>query len=137
MRWEGWRRPSSITATEVSSQLVSIPRVRLAIGQWLFAAQAGDVAVDPGKVQLEGLAEARRVDRVRPHHDRVLAVVGVVAAAATDDLESEVLVHPLGVLVGSGGLESDPLRAEVVGGRDEGRENDPAVAAALLVAADA
>src|SRR5579859_6588692 len=134
------RRPSSTTATEVSSQLVSMPRVRgplLMTRQGRVAAQAGDVGLDPGEVVLERLPEARRVDGVRPHDDRVLSVVGVVAGPPADHLEAEVLVHPLGVLVAGPHLERDPAGAEVVGRLDQGGEEDPAVAAVLLVAADA
>src|ERR1700687_6194952 len=57
------------------------------------AAEAADVRVDPLEVHLKRLAKARRVDGVRPHHNRVLAVVGVVALAPADDLEAEAFVH--------------------------------------------
>src|SRR5438067_8269369 len=112
IRLASTRRPSSTTATEVSSQLVSIPRVRLMTRQGRVTAEAGHVGVDPGQVLLERLPEARRVDRVGPHDDRVLAVVGVVARPAADDLEAEVLVHPLCVLVAGPDLERDPAGAE-------------------------
>src|SRR5713226_921596 len=123
-------RPSSTTATDVSSQLVSIPRVRLTAPPSLptrwggtcgsvaprqqVPAQAAHVGLDALEVRLIRAAEAWRVNRVGPHHDRVLAVVGVVALAAADDLEPESLVHVHGVLVGRAHLEGDPLRAHVV-----------------------
>src|SRR5690348_45659 len=150
------RRPPSTSATEVSSQLVSMPSVSatqplrpfgppphewggvcasVALCQQV-AAEALDLGLDPLQVGLERLAETRRVDRVRPHHDRVLAVVGVVALAAADDLEAKPLVHLHGVVVGGADLEGHPLRPHVVGGLNQAGEDDPAVAMVLKVFAD-
>src|ERR1051325_10983430 len=159
-------RPSSTTATEVSSQLVSMPRVRAMTKPsdspdeaaptrlptpdspdypgWLLvlfgeelAAKAAHLGIDPVEVHLVRLAKARRVDGVRPHHDRVLAVVRVVALAAADDLEAEALVHLHGVVVGGPDLERHPLGAHVVCRLDQAREDDPSVTPVLQVLADA
>src|SRR3989441_1795912 len=148
------RRPSSTTATEVSSQLVSMPRVsnllslpltltlsRVGRGESVslreeVAAEAADFGFDPLQVGLVGLAEARGVDRVRPHHDRVFAIVRVVTLAPPDDLEAEGLVHPHRVVIAGPNLERHPLGAHVVGGLDEAGENDPSVPAVLEVAPD-
>src|SRR5438093_1108326 len=147
-------RPSSTTATEVSSQEVSMPRVSdillsrpspltleargdlLILGEQL-AAEAADLRVDPLQVRLVRLAEPRRVDRVRPHDDRVLAVVGVVALPPADHLEAEGLVHLHRVVVRGSDLERDPLCTHVVGGLDQPGEHDPPVASALQIAAHA
>src|SRR6266516_559748 len=149
------RRPSSTTATEVSSQLVSMPRASasfspsprpsprrgegaplLSLGEEL-AAQAANLGVDPLQVGFVGLAKPRRMDRVGPHHDGILAVVRVVALAPADDLEAERLVHLHRVVVRGSHLERHPLGAHVVGGLDEAGEEDPAVTAVLEAAADA
>src|SRR6266508_6556284 len=157
MTLERMVRPSSTTATDVSSQDVSMPRVsanpdrpsgasrHLPVnGEESFlllfcqvAAQSADLGVDPLQVPLVRLAKTRRVDRVRPHDDRVLAVVGVVALAAPDDLEPEVLVHLHRVVVRRPDLEGHPLGAHVVGGLDEAREDDASVPSVLEVLADA
>src|SRR5450759_3524839 len=134
------RRPSSTTATDVSSQLVSMPRVNAMVffldprpdpppygGRGFLriplrdqvSAEASYVCFDPLQVCLVGAAEAGRVDAVRPHHDRVLTVVRVVTLAAPDDLEAESLVHLHRVLVGRTDLERDPLGAHFVGGLDQ------------------
>src|SRR5665213_305754 len=139
------RRPPATTATEVSSQLVSMARVSpkgedlLLIGVLAdkLAAQASHVGFDAFQVGLVGATEAGRMDRVRPHHDRVLAVVRVVALAAPDDLEAEGFVHMHGVLIGSAHLEGHPLRAHVIGRLHETREQDAPVAAMLDVTANA
>src|SRR5438093_10935600 len=75
------------------------------------------------------------MDRVRPHHDGILAVVRVVALAPADDLEAERLVHLHRVVVRGPHLERHPLGAHVVGGLDEAREEDPAITMVLEVAA--
>src|SRR5450759_1586348 len=169
-------RPPATTATEVSSQLVSMPSVSpkvvapirrfappspasgeekmvapirrfappspragktllLAVLGHKLAAQASDVGLDPLQVGLVGTPDPGRVDRVRPHDDRVFAVVGVVALAPADDLEAECFVHAHGVVVGGAHLQSHPFRAHVVGGLDQAGEQDATVAAVLDVAA--
>src|SRR6266566_482149 len=139
------RRPPSTSATDVSSQLVSIPSVTASsftptraspdlptswggelafvLGQQV-AAKAADVGFDALEVGLVRAPESRRVDRVRPHHDRVLTVVGVVTLAPADHFEAEGLVHVHRVLVGRPHLERHPLRAHVVGGLDQSGEDD-------------
>src|SRR5690348_15549707 len=147
------RRPSSTSATEVSSHEVSMPRISPTAPPALratsplrgedallgkeVAAEALDLGLDPLQVGLERLAEARRVDRVRPHYDRVLAVVGVVALAPADDLEAEALVELHRVVVAGADLQGHPLGAHVVSGLDQAGKDDPAVAMVLEVSADA
>src|SRR6266571_5020866 len=126
------RRPPSTSATDVSSQLVSIPSVTASsftptraspdlptswggelafvLGQQV-AAKPADVGFDALEVGLVRAPESRRVDRVRPHHDRVL--------------------------VGRPHLERHPLRAHVVGGLDQSGEDDATVAAVVKIAPDA
>src|SRR6266513_666871 len=149
------RRPSSTTATEVSSQLVSMPRASASFSpsarlsprqgegapllsfRQELAAQAANLGVDPLQVGFVGLTKARRMDRVRPHPDGSLTVVRVVALAPADDLEAERLVHLHRVVVRGPHLERHPLGAHIVGGLDEAREEDPAITLVLEVAADA
>src|SRR6266851_8087326 len=155
MTFDTMRRPCSTRATEVSSQLVSMPRVSASsflptrraaradlptpwggeLGQQI-PSQTFDVGVDPLQVGLVRAAESWRVDRVGPHHDRVLAVVGVVALAPADHLEAEGLVHLHRVLVGRPHLEGHPLGAHVVGRLDETGEKDASEALMMQLAPD-
>src|SRR5216683_4347890 len=160
MTFDTTRRPSSTRATEVSSHDVSMPSVSASLflptrraaradlpttwgGELAFAlgqqipSQTLDVGVDPLQVGLVRAAESGRVDGVRPHHDRVLAVVGVVALAPADHLEAEGLIHAHRVVVGRPHLEGHPLGAHVVGRLDETGEEDAPVAAVVKLAADA
>src|SRR3989454_12843559 len=102
----------------------------LPFGQEVVA-QAANLGVDALEIGFVGLSETRRVDRVRPHHDRVFAVVGVVALAAPDHLETEALVYLHRVLIRRADLERDPFGAHVVCRLHQPGENDPPVAAML------
>src|SRR5205807_3755720 len=126
-------RPPSTSATEVSSQDVSMPSVSVSwtspsgatrhlprtAGKKLvwfrqqIPAKAADVRFDPLQVGFVCPPEPRRVDRVRPHDDGVLTVVRVVALAPTNHFEAEVFVHVHRVFVGRADLERYPLRAHV------------------------
>src|SRR5580704_3596979 len=162
MTLERTRRPSSTTATDVSSQLVSMPSVSDILRPTLsptlspagrgglnfptlslagsvplgdqVSSEAADVRFYSLQVLFVGAAEARAVDAVRPHHDGVLAVVGVVALTPSYDLEAEGLVHLHRVLVARAHLESHPFRTHVIGRLDEAGEHDAPVAAVLQVA---
>src|SRR2546430_14319603 len=83
-------RPTSPASGEV--------KVLLPFGEEI-GAEAANFGVDALEIGFVGLAETRGVDRVRPHHDGVFAVVRVVPLAAPDDLETEALVHLHGVFV--------------------------------------
>src|SRR5258708_12962729 len=100
MTFDKTRRPSSTIATDVSSQLVSIPRVRklLSLGHQV-PAQTPHISVDTLEVGFKGAAESRRVDGIRPHHDRVFAVVGVVTLAPSYHFQPEapLHLHPLAI----------------------------------------
>src|SRR5712692_6430663 len=159
MTFDTTRRPSSTSATEVSSQDVSMPRVSASLslptrratradlptawgGELVIAlgqevpAQAADFGVDALQVHLVRAAKSGRVDGVRPHDDRVLAVVGVVALPPADHLEAEGLVHPHRVFVGRAHLQCHPLGAHVVGRLDETGEEDASEALMMKFAAD-
>src|SRR5438132_3084826 len=130
------RGPLAMTAAAVSSQEVSIARTRRS-----ERATAG-AAVQPFDLErfhdlAEALLEARRLDRVRPHHDGVLVIVGVVPAATTDHLETELLIEPDGDVVGGSHLEREPARAELIGPLNQRRHQGMPVSFALLVRSDA
>src|SRR6266567_2676163 len=156
------RRPLSTSATDVSSHDVSMPSVSASLflptrrlappsphgaGGDLsltalvlcaqFAPQTSYVRVDTFQVGFVRAPEAGRVDGVGPHHDRVLAVVRVVALAPPDHLEAEGLVHVHRVLVGRAHLERDPLGAHVVRGLDETGEDDAPVTVVVELPANA
>src|SRR5205823_13099454 len=82
---------------------------------------------------VEALLEAGRLDRVRPHHDRILVVVGVVTAAATNDLEAELFIKADGDIVGRAYLERQPARPELIRPLDQGRHEGMAVTLALPI----
>src|ERR1039458_10461150 len=136
-------RPSRTTAAAVSSHEVSMARMftlrtpsggaarpsekrgsphatcRIWSGRrsraWVFGggrrphAHDVDALEDVDEVALE----CGRMQRVAPHHDRVLAVVGVVAAPPADRLEAEALVEPDGVPVAHPHLHGYPARPEL------------------------
>src|SRR5207245_9740335 len=86
----------------------------------------GRAVIQPFEVErlqdvFEPLLEARSLDRVRPHDDRVLVVVRVVTATATDDLETELFVEPDGDVVRWPHLEREPARAEMIRALDQRR----------------
>src|SRR5205085_7821448 len=89
MRLDRIRRPSSTTATAVSSQEVSIPRTSIPLPP-----DGTDPVRDLGDDVVEGPAVLRRVHVVRPHHQGVLAGLLVVALADADRAEPEPAVHP-------------------------------------------
>src|SRR5262245_49960038 len=97
-------RPPSTTAAAVSSHEVSMPRMRTVSGpaaEPLDDRHAADRPLDPRKQ-----TPVRRLAHlVRPHDERVLAGVRVVALAHADRGEAETLVHLLRATVRQPDLE--------------------------------
>src|SRR6266498_3257023 len=87
-RFERMVRPSSTTATAVSSHEVSIPRTRIAS---VRPHPVGDLPHDAVELQ----PVLRRADAVGPHHHRVLAGLLVVVLADAHRAEPEPAVEAL------------------------------------------
>ena len=87
-------RPSSTTAAAVSSHDVSMPRIARH-----HQRRAARTTVAPGdavaRCASSSAAYSRLVDLVRPHHERVLVRLGVVALAHADRAEAEPAVQLL------------------------------------------
>src|SRR5207248_7800085 len=65
---------------------------------------------EPLLVSVQGGLERLRVERVGPHHQSVLAVVAVVAAAHAHLLEGVLAIQVLGSGIGRAYLEGHPAR---------------------------
>src|SRR6266536_2439050 len=108
---ERTRRPSSTTAAAVSSQDVSMPRMRTlkvvspALGL-LDDRLALDLALEAG----EELGVLGASDLVCPHHERVLVGLDVVILPHTDGREAESPVQLLGGAVRQTHLEREAAR---------------------------
>ena len=85
-------RPSSTTAAAVSSHDVSIPRMRVTRTS---VARTRSCPAPRRSTPSSNSAVLGRVDLVRPHDERVLAGVGVVALADADRHEAEPAVQLL------------------------------------------
>src|SRR5262245_49803104 len=91
-------RPSSTMAAAVSSHDVSMPRMRVTSSPRLRALEdrrSGQPALE----RVHKTRILRLVDLVRPHHESVLAGVGVIALAHADGLETESSVELLRAFV--------------------------------------
>src|SRR5581483_4920459 len=75
--------------------------------------------------------------RTAPHHNSVLAVVGVVAAATRNGHQSEPFIQPYCMIIARAHLERDPTRANGVRALDERRKHRGSVAAPLMRPPDA
>ena len=99
-------RPSSTTAAAVSSHDVSIPSMRVT------RTSVARTPSSPARAARRRPAtpRTRGVDLVRPHDERILAGVGVVALADADGNETEPAIHLLRGLVGESRLERERRR---------------------------
>src|SRR5689334_11644011 len=136
---ERMMRPCSITAAPVSSQELSIARIRmmgafLAPGRWLravsgilavsaiFTVRAVRLVVLGSQSLLQRLGEQEEALTVavghnifRPHDDRVLVVVAVIAAADARLMEAVLAVEVLRDRIGDARLQRHLARADVIG----------------------
>src|SRR5919198_4015234 len=94
------------------------------VGQPLFQRRA---------IASEGVDEHARVDRVGPHHQRVLAVVAVVAAANAHLLEGVLAIEGLGYVVRLADLKRQPTGADAPRGVDHPEQQQlPQAGTAIL-----
>src|SRR6267143_1700762 len=101
------RRPSSTTATPVSSHEVSIARMR------------NSVFFEFGAELRESVAHRAVAQALGPHDDRVLVVVAVVTAADPGGVEPVLLVEALRREIRRAHLEREPLRFQIGGEVEE------------------
>src|SRR2546428_7549881 len=96
-------RPSSTTATAVSSQEVSMPRTRIRDDGLVGADPVRDLADD--SFELVVVVAASHV--VHPHHHRVLAGLLVIVLADAHRPEPELAVQALGTPIRHSNLQGD------------------------------
>src|SRR5437867_5850074 len=97
------RRPSSTTATAVSSQEVSMPRTRIRDDVLVGADPVRDLVDDP--FELVVVVAASHV--VHPHHHRILAGLLVVVLPDAHRPEPELAIQALGTPIGHPNLQRD------------------------------
>src|SRR5437763_1675380 len=112
---ESTRLPSTTTAAAVSSQEVSMPRMRPGPFIGSPAPVAAHRRLQPRLQGVEPSGVVVGVDVVDPHDQGVLVGLGVVVLADASGLEPEPVVERLGDAVGDPDLEGEVARTPASG----------------------